>query len=442
MKKFAKDLIIFWIIFFSIGLIMGATRHVLKNGGTIKGTPKELILFMSELISNSYTLISSPLIVTNTFQLKSGFNYSNNFTGSKDYLLLSSWNDSIGQSVVKLVRINDGKVLHLWVPDINAMNRYFNLGITNGFKNGLTKRSTILLHPLLQSDGSLILGAGSIFKIDKDSKIIWGNKSSHHHSIEPDADGNIWICCNNPSSTKSKKYRIVNDAIMKISSDSGKIIFEKSVFDILYENGYELSHFLINTQIESDFEYLDFGHLNDVHPVNKESKYWKSGDLFLSLRNQNMVLLYRPSTNKIIWIKQGPWLHQHDIDIIDSTRIGVFGNDVIDAKVSNQNDRFINGHNNKYIYDFSKDETTTPYTEFFKTANIGTYTEGESRIFKNGDIFVEEQNNGRIIYGNQKEEIWSYIEKIGEKKVSLFHWSRYITEEEFNKLTFINKPVK
>ena len=64
-------------------------------------------------------------------------------------------------------------------------------------------------------------------------------------------------------------------------------------------------------------------HLNDIQPVDFDGDYWKKGDVFLSIRNQSMIMLYRPSTNQIIWIGNGPYLHQHDVDIIDDHRIAI-----------------------------------------------------------------------------------------------------------------------
>ena len=49
-------------------------------------------------------------------------------------------------------------------------------------------------------------------------------------------------------------------------------------------------------------------HLNDIQPVNFNGDYWEKGDVFLSLRNQSMIVLYRPSTNQIVWKTQGPFI--------------------------------------------------------------------------------------------------------------------------------------
>ena len=45
-------------------------------------------------------------------------------------------------------------------------------------------------------------------------------------------------------------------------------------------------------------------------------------ETFFILRHQSMVLLYRPSENKILE-EGGPFYHQHDVNIIDNHRISI-----------------------------------------------------------------------------------------------------------------------
>lgn len=439
MNKISKISIIFWFAFLVLTLIMGATRHVYMNGPKINGTSKNIVSFLSSFISNTYNLTSlnRPLVIPNTFNLNDKFNYSKEIRLNNDYLLVSSWDNDLKQCTVKLISIYDDRLIYKWTPDINIILEKFNESAH--FESKSTTARMILRHPLLLCDGSLIFGTGNIFKIDKNSKILWSKNYECSHTIERDFDGNIWICSVNSTTKNSNKYEIRDCSIKKISSQDGKIIFEKSVFEILMENGYGRGNLFISPIISTNRKLLDYIHINDVQPILSDSKFWKKGDLFLSIRNQNLVLLYRPSSNKIIWHQNGPWLKQHNVDIIDSCRIGIFGNNVLDAQFPNERDRLIDGHNTEYIYDFSTNKVSTPYDEFFKSANIGTFTEGRSRILPNEEIFVEESNNGRIIYGNKKKEIWSYIEKIGDNKLSMLNWCRYITAEEFTKLSFLNK---
>ena len=438
MRKRIKYIIAFWIFFFAILFFMGITRNVMQNG-SIKGTSREIVLFLSSFLSNvvNYSKINTQMIVESNLKLKNGFNRSNNYTVSKDFLLVSVWNDSLGQSIVKLVRISDGVILHKWVVNIDELNDIYNTSSTNGEKHCLTKNTTSMQHPILLNDGSLIFGSGGIFKVDKNSKLIWSNKNKNTHSIEASNESDYWICGYNRSIKNQKKYLIKDDAIQKISAKTGKIIFEKSVFEILMENGYGMANFFVNSEFSSQITYADFIHLNDIQPALFDCKYWKKDDLFLSLRNQNLIVQYRPSTNKIIWSKKGPWLKQHDVDIIDSNRISIFGNNVIDAQFDKKEKKLVDGYNNLYVINFETNSCTTPYTDFFKSSKIATYTEGLSTILDDGNVFIEETNNGRILFGNKNKEIWSYIERIDETKLSIFNWSRYITEKEFKNLTFL-----
>ena len=409
---------------------MGATRYVLLNNTRMEGYPKKAIIFLSTFLSNiyDYAELTKPLEINSSSKLHNGFNYSNFYKKSNDYVLVSSWDHLLEQSIVKLVRIRDGVIMHKWVVNIDYINHAHR-----------SRNSIKLMHPSLLSDGSLLFGSEILYKVNKNSKIVWWSDAYCHHSIEKGLGNNYWFCSFNSSTKNAKKYQILDDAIKEVSAITGKILFEKSVFEILMANGYGRGNFFINAEESPISASMDYVHLNDIQPVLKDSKYWKKGDLFLSLRNQNMVMLYRPSTNKIIWSQNGPWLRQHDIDILDSTRIGIFGNNVIDAQNLDKTGVLIDGHNNQYMYDFSTNIITTPYEQLFKSSKIGTISEGLSRILKDETIFVEETNQGRIVFGDKNHEMWSYIDRIDKNKVSRLCWSTYITESEFKALDFIKK---
>ena len=437
MKSFRKYLILFWIVFFIVVLAMAATRDVYSNRSRNAGALEPVIIFLAKLPHHILKISkdAKPLIIESS-KNQNGFTFSDKYSGSKDYVLLSVWDDTLDQSIVKLVRIHDGKILHKWVPDIDSLNNIFNAAQKEIETPKLIQSKTQLLHPYLLPDGSLIFSAGGIFRIDKNSHIVWANPSWSHHSIEQDSEGDVWFCGLNSSPVNTERFQIKDESIKKISIQDGKVLFEKSVFEILMENGYGRANFFNSPFLDTLSTNLDYIHLNDVQPVLEDSRYWKKGDVFLSLRHQNLVLLYRPSSNKMLWYQKGPWLKQHDVDIIDSTRIGVFGNDVIDAKLRTSQ-RLVDGHNNQYIYDFSNGELTKPYDEFFKSSSIGTVTQGLSTRLNNGLLFVEETKEGRLLVGDEKSEIWSYTERIDDNRISLLGWCRYITEEEFETFTFI-----
>ena len=127
----------------------------------------------------------------------------------------------------------------------------------------------------------------------------------YHHAQNIDLNGNIYALTHHfefsktvsryvgkEKNSSSMEHFFIDDGISILNQD-GEIIFSKSVNDILIENGY-VGKF---SQAVYDWDPI---HINDIQPVLENTKYFKEGDLFLSLRNLSMVILYRPSTNKII----------------------------------------------------------------------------------------------------------------------------------------------
>ena len=105
--------------------------------------------------------------------------------------------------------------------------------------------------------------------------------------------------------------------------------YKKSIIEMLIENKKEMQKII-------QILICDPIHLNDVEPVFLDSKYWKKGDLFLSIRSLSSIVHYRPSTNEILNYIIGPFAHQHDIDIVSDNEISIFNNNnfLIDGKYS------------------------------------------------------------------------------------------------------------
>ena len=164
-------------------------------------------------------------------------------------------------------------------------------------------------------------------------------------------------------------------------------------------------------------------HMNDIQPALTDSNYWKKGDLLLSLRNRSTVMLYRPSTNKIIWLKTGLWMNQHDVNFVDDETVSLFGNNIMSGKL-------FDGHNNVYFYNFKTNTVSEPYQEIMQEMEVKTITGGLGMPLANGGLFIDETNNGRILRVSNDEVKWEYVRRIDEETIAMSSWSRYLTPQE------------
>ena len=332
----------------------------------------------------------------------------------KGYILLSSYDNIKKQSTVQLLRIRDQQILKEWTPDIDA--------ILKRVKSKSRKSNACIVHPILLENGGLVFGMDSLIKIGPTSSVEWIADCMSHHSLEKDAAGNIWVCSRMKPSSYEGVLSHLDDAIAKVSP-SGKVLFKKSVTKILYENGYRglLAGGFRGRNEEDPI------HLNEIQPALSDTKYWKKGDLMLSMRHRSTIALYRPSTDKIIWLKTGPWMNQHDVEFVSDHEISVFGNNVISDR---KGDVLMDGHNKVYLYDFTSETISTPYEEAMSSFAVRTKTEGRSKVLVNGDVFMEETNNGRLLRLTPKTAKWEFVQRVDKNHVSLLSWCRYMTEEE------------
>ena len=136
-----------------------------------------------------------------------------------------------------------------------------------------------------------------------------------------------------------------------------------------------------------------------------------------------MVLLYRPSTNQILWKGTGPFFHQHDVDILNDYSISVFNNNSKDFAEG----EVVDGNNEVLIYNF-KTNTYTPYlSDSLINNDVRTLTEGRSQILPNGDLFVEETNYARSLYFNFDGSLrWTHLNRSSENKTHRVSWSRIL----------------
>jgi len=160
----------------------------------------------------------------------------------------------------------------------------------------------------------------------------------------------------------------------------------------------------------------------------------------LSIRNLSTVLLYRPSQDKIIWLKTGPWLSQHDVNILDNGHYSIFGNDVFYINIKKKSNKYkyesIDPISNIYIYDPINNIVKTPYTKILNELKMKSNTRGRSKILANGDVFIEETDSQRIMRVSKNKVRWIYVNDLGETYGTL-HWSRYIPGDQLADLELL-----
>ena len=381
--------------------------------------------------------------------IKSGFNFYYE-KGSRDnagYLLLSASDpNKDGEPLIELWDMNNQELIHKW------NFKFREIKSKTGLK--LNQNSITFTHPLLLSDGSLIVstsvGTGPLIKFSKDGEVLKvNNEFIFHHSVEIDTHGRIYA------------------PIRKSNSDlytDGFAILDKDL-NILE------THFLLDIYRAANLEYELYSegatndpfHLNDVEPLQnkKETEF-----VLISLANQSSILAYDLKKRKVVWILKGYSVKQHDPDFVDEdgSHISIFDNNRLFPSTHYEPGNKVNNNiyttvknlpalkrknlNEMKIYNKASNDIEEKSLELnFIDFNFldeklipRTVTEGLSdRIQENNSIFIEETNYGRLLEIDFKENIllWQYINKDSDEKYFMMAWSRRIKEiPEFETNTY------
>lgn len=330
------------------------------------------------------------------------------------FLLVPEYDPERRRVVVRLLRLADGAVLREYLPDLDRLQAE-----AERLETPATPVRGIpywIGHPELLGDGSIVFkGNYLLARVDVCGALRWA-RHGFHHSVERGPDGGLWTAWLQPEPDRhgvGAGYRA--DAIVRVDLD-GRITYSKSLDRLFAENGLAA---LIRGREYSDDPY----HLNDVQPVHFDGPYWRRGDVFLSLGHQAMVLLYRPSTGRILWWRIGPWQGQHDVNVIDERRISVFDNRIsFDAGAPR-----VVGNSRELVYDFSTGRTESPWEEAFRRHRIAASSNGRGLVLANGDVILEESNRGEVLRVNPEGAVrWRYVNANRDGERYRLFWSRYL----------------
>ena len=371
------------------------------------------------------------------FDGQAGFAYADPPGSGADlpYLLLNRYDGDIGRSVTELVDLSAQEVLHSW--DYDAISEIwgdtpFDTRLFNMVRDHPTERFRGI-HADLAPDGALVTQgmATPLLKFGLCGDLDWVEATdAYHHSIERDAAGNYWVPAHlEPYQAEGiRARRFFDDAAVQLSPE-GEVLYTKSVVEMLVEN--DLGHLIYGMGVG----HADPVHLNDIEPVDTDGEIWRQGDIFLSIRNRSMVFLYRPSTGEIPWYSIGPWLHQHDVDLIDNRRISVFDNGVGLTGRGNWEEHSRNWEmkslNALWVVDIVSGDAERSHAQGFETLDLRTPFEGRSELLPGNRLFVEETNFGRLtIFTPDGAEDVSYVNRAeSDGRIYVLNWSRIVDRE-------------
>jgi hypothetical protein len=267
---------------------------------------------------------------------------------------------------------------------------------------------------LVLPDGSVVFNFDNygLVKLDRCGAVQWTVPLMAHHSVDQAEDGGFWVPGRRFVETDSAFPPIPTpydeDTILKISAD-GTVLQEISVPALFMKNGLQAVLFA-NGLSQIGVPETELVHLNDIEELKSDLAAsfpeFATGDLIISMRELNLIMVVDPKTERVKWHQTGPWLRQHDPDFQADGTITVFNNNSDDTE-----DGRLFGGSNIIEIDPSTRNTNIRFgtgagQKFFSNAR------GKHQILANGNVLVTESESGRIFEGTPDGQIvWEFINR-------------------------------
>jgi hypothetical protein len=344
----------------------------------------------------------------------------------EDVYVLTSYSDTGMYRSIVVRNLKNDSVLHKWT----VKNPHDEI--------------TRIFHPLYLSDGSLVYYFGyrwsPMRRIDASGNVIWKqDQFIFHHGMDLNKEGDIWACAREGDSNsgmckiENRTVFFVDNIITKIDIETGEVLYHKSISELLKENN--LANYILKAPAIADPI-----HLNDIQPAFKSTDYYEEDDVFLSLRSLSCIIHYRPSSNKVVKIIEGPFVNQHDVDFLNDYTLAIFNNNFYSgdfygtgeapadsSKLIDMGDFY----SNIVTYDLRNGKFSFIGDSIFRANKIYTKSEGLQIFIDPKTYFVEEQNSGLLWIIRDDEVIYKNVFKSQHEGYHhLPNWTRIIKHYE------------
>jgi len=331
----------------------------------------------------------------------------------------------------------EGTIIHKW--DLNWFSIWPDATHLSDKRKPKEKPGTHVHGMIILDNGDIVYNYEylGLVRIDVCGNIVWRLPYNTHHSIVKDDNNVLWI----PGQRKHKKRiagfpnfkpPFIEPTILKVSIE-GKIIEEISVLELLKENDLNGLLYLTSKSNRNTVVTGDVIHLNDVEPFpsSMEEGFFKHGDVMISLRNLNTIVLFNEKTHKVKYVYTGKFVRQHDPDFIDGNTISIYdNNNIANAKFEQQSRILIKSFANDTSYTYYTGTNENPFYNYWM---------GNHQWLPNGNLLINETMRGRVFEITPNGRVvWEYVNLVEEGYVGITEEAERIPVK-FNKEFFAKK---
>jgi hypothetical protein len=323
-----------------------------------------------------------------------------------------------------------GNVLHTWRRPFSQVWHPSEDGVADPQPDPFVYIRNAHVYPngdllaLYEGVGDTPYGYG-VAKLDRESNLIWSYMGHAHHQLDVGPDGRIYVLT----------QEIVDDELERFAHLQRPRLEDFLV--ILSPDGEELQKIRLLPAVgESKFRHMGYTvsgfalgdplHANAVTCITAEMAanfpFGKEGQVLLSFRELNGIAVLDVDTQTIVWATRGPWIGQHDPDILPNGHILLFDNYA----------NYSGPEGASRVIEFDP-KTMEIVWQYGGTADhpLESRIRGDQQRLPNGNTLITEASGGRMVEVTPGGEIaWEFVNPVRDPengaKIAIIAWSQWL----------------
>jgi hypothetical protein len=277
--------------------------------------------------------------------------------------------------------------------------------------------------------GDTPYGYGMV-KLDRDSNIIWKNLNYFHHDFDIDGDGRIYGLTHDFRSQLPEQLDFLTAPILEdflvVVSPEGQTLKKIPLLDAIDRSGFRRLLWLVPYYSLADplhTNAVDVLDEQDAGRLRRKVPQAAAGQVLLSFRELagGTIALLDVNKETIVWAMRGPWMSQHDPDILADGNLLMF---------DNRGNFGHNGESRVIEVDPGSGKVVWHYSgssgHFFQSM-----IRGDQERLPNGDTLITESDGGRLLEVTFAGRIaWEFINPVRggkqDRLIPVVNWAERI----------------
>ena len=304
----------------------------------------------------------------------------------------------------------DGETLHSW-------QHTFTDACPDGDPEGVDNffhRARVLPN----GDLLAIFDYDALFRLDRDSRLVWAKCRRYHHDFTLATDGQIYA-------VRRQLRRVFHDGrpinilddVLEILSPRGGTLKSVSVYDAFADSEYA-SMVTYSNDVPKNRKG-DIFHVNAVKWLDgrHEERFpaAKRGNVLISIRHLSMIAIVDMQRERVVWVQKGSWRFQHESVLLENGHIMLF-------------DNYGRGEHSRVIeLDPSTGETVWQYAGNGQE-NFFSLTLGSNERLPNGNTLINLSARGRALEVTPDHQVvWEFRSPHSVEDGELIATLQYLT---------------